>query len=614
MALTQDAAQSAPRIGLAARLAVLASIFVVSFAIYGRSLGNGYSIDDYFITQCHHQTSRGLEAIPEILTTNYMYQGSNGAAYRPVPRIAFAVQHELFGDDPRPGHIANVILHCLAAFVVFGLVAALFPSSGVMLPAITALLFAVHPIHTEVVASLKNRDELMASLFGIACLRAFLQWNRRGTLLWLGAGTLLFALSLLSKGTGHQFLGLIPLVMFFDERRVSPRFFARVFAALSAAIAASAAFWFYVLNFLDQPTAIFVAQSVEEGAFTFAEHPLLYIEGWSTALGTALYSLGYYARLMVFPHPLSFFYGYGAIPIVGVANPVAIVSAVLYLGMAGYAFAQSGRRTIPAFAILFYLGGLAIFANLLIAMHGIIAERHVYTAATGFCLLAAWLATDAIKNRGAAMRSAGTIALVIFVAALGAKAFDRSADWQSHRSLAENDVQSFPDAAIIHAMLAKLDLDEASRLNDSETRSAMYQRGLGHLETMADIAPVYRARVDFSKALLAIHVDHEPETALEFLAQALAHATPRSDDQPADATRYIEPTRIHLLRSRAFSELGVMDKMLQALGEAVIAWNESGKEPVAPDLIKTHSPAAIRTLLTGKLGPDDRAIDNRACP
>jgi hypothetical protein len=615
MAAPPEEPPSRPASRLLAWGAAVLAVFALALAIYTPSLGNGFSIDDHWITENHEQTSRGIEAIPEILTTNYMYQGTQGAAYRPLPRIAFALEHEWFDDDPGPGHVANLVLHCLAALAVFGLVRLLFPEAGLLVPLATALLFVAHPVHTEVVASLKNRDELMASLFGILACTAFVGWNRRGRSRSLALGAGLLGLALLSKESAHQFLGLVPLAMIFD-RVPNPR---RIGLAAVAMAATTAAFWFYVLNFLDQPHALFVAQSTEKGAHTFAEHPLLFIDDFGTRLGTALYALGYYLRLMVFPWPLSFFYGFGAIPLVGLTSPVALLSGVLYTAMAGWAFLATGRRLIggaataagpaspdiAAFAVLFYLGGLATFANLAVPVHGILAERHVYTATSGFCLVAAWAAFGPAASRGATARRAGPLVLGAFLVAFALRAADRSMDWVDHRTLAEADVAKFPDSGIIHAMLAKIEFADAEKSSDAAGRAAHYAAALGHLDRMAEIAPVYRARVAYTRAMFALQVDRDPERALGYLDEVARTLQARAPDAPSDHTRYIHPARVELLRAQVLAELGRDGDTRAALERAAAAWNEGGGETIPEEEVATASDNGLRSRLLGLLGPED---------
>src|SRR5690606_6143813 len=125
-------------------------------------------MDDVMVTKNHKLTSQGLSAIGEIFTSPY-YSDAMGYAYgyRPMVHLSFALEHDIFGETPGAGHFINVILFALSVILFFKLLVKWLGEKNIMYAAIATVLFAVHPIHTEVVASLKNRDEILAFLFVI---------------------------------------------------------------------------------------------------------------------------------------------------------------------------------------------------------------------------------------------------------------------------------------------------------------------------------------------------------------------------------------------------------------------------------------------------------------
>lgn len=123
-------------------------------------------MDDELVTRNHRLTSKGITAIPEIFSSPY-YQDEAGYAYeyRPVPIATFAIEHSLFGDNVFIGHLANCLLY---AFLCYGLFKLLIVIGGVVTPFVAlciTLLFCAHPSHSEVVCSIKNRDEILGLLF-----------------------------------------------------------------------------------------------------------------------------------------------------------------------------------------------------------------------------------------------------------------------------------------------------------------------------------------------------------------------------------------------------------------------------------------------------------------
>lgn len=191
-----------------------ALVFLFSFGIYLNSVFNDYNLDDELVTQNHRLTSKGISAIPEIFTSPY-YEDKAGYKYeyRPIVLITFAIEHSLFGDNPHISHFINVLLYALLCVLLFKLLRELLVGYSAVFVAITALIFAAHPIHTEVVGSIKNRDELLALGFSLAALHfATLYVNTNH---WRNALAvpLLLLIGILSKSSAITFAALIPVLL-----------------------------------------------------------------------------------------------------------------------------------------------------------------------------------------------------------------------------------------------------------------------------------------------------------------------------------------------------------------------------------------------------------------
>jgi len=185
---------------------------VLSFGIYAGTIGHDYNMDDVLVTQGHHLTSKGFSAIGQIFTSPY-YEDDMGYnyEYRPITHVSFATEHGLFGEHAGVSHLINVLLHSVTVLLVFIVSRLMFPLGNLLFPLLATLLFAVHPMHTEAVASIKNRDELLALLFGIGALfHAFRALDRGAVVHWLMI-PLFLTLSLLSKASGAGFLLLVPM-------------------------------------------------------------------------------------------------------------------------------------------------------------------------------------------------------------------------------------------------------------------------------------------------------------------------------------------------------------------------------------------------------------------
>jgi len=169
---------------------------------------------------------QGVSGIPQILSTDIFesfYKQSNaqqqltGGRYRPLSLVTFAIDKQLFGNEPGAKHLVNALLYALSVVVIFfcfhrsfrlSLAASLF----------SAFLFAIHPIHTEVVANVKSRDEILSLLFYVLTLIYFLKWKDTGKRISLLSMLGMFFLALLSKEYAVTLLVILPTVAFVFRR------------------------------------------------------------------------------------------------------------------------------------------------------------------------------------------------------------------------------------------------------------------------------------------------------------------------------------------------------------------------------------------------------------
>lgn len=242
-------------------------IFLLGFGIYINTVRNEYNLDDELVVQNqvpnsdiasgwqvvspHRLTSKGWEAIkfnfgafstdslsgaglgkhlkyflPEVFREPY-YKDNAGYQYefRPIVLFSFALEHAIFArtenqngkevevENPHLSHFFNVVLYALLCVLLFVVMRRLFPQYNPLFAFFVALLFTAHPIHTEVVASIKNRDEIFALGFGLLSVYSALRYVQSSKLRWLLLVPVTFVLGILSKSTTITFVLLVPLAV-----------------------------------------------------------------------------------------------------------------------------------------------------------------------------------------------------------------------------------------------------------------------------------------------------------------------------------------------------------------------------------------------------------------
>lgn len=344
------------------------------------------------------------------------------------------------------------------------------------------LLFLIHPVHTEVVNNLKSRDELLCFIGAILATLAFLKYYDTGKISNVIIGLLWIVFALFSKLTIIVFLVLIPLALYIfrptNWKKIEVTF-GSIFIVLGAlALAKGIA--------LPEPTL---------RVYGYTENPLFFEENFWARIPAGLYALGYYLRLLVFPHPLSFYYGYDAIPIAGWDNAWVYLSLLFHTGIFVYAIYLLPKKHILSFAILFYLIAISMFANIVEPVVGIIADRFLYIASFGFCLgvsytilqlfnLKPYYLNNYIKVPAA---MAAVLAGIFLLSSY--KVISRNNDWESEMTLFTADAQSMPNSSRVHALLAYEIHEGLSEIQNEQERYEQAQLALKHYNRALEIYP-----------------------------------------------------------------------------------------------------------------------------
>lgn len=182
------------------------------FFVFANTISGGYNLDDELVTMNHRFTSQGLTAVKDIFTNSY-YADAMGYAYgyRPMVHLSFAIEHQFFSESPKVSHFFNVLLYVLSIVLFFKLLLKWFGVEQLKLAFLAVILFALHPVHTEVVASIKNRDEILAFLFiiltGLSMVK-YMDRRKVSSLIWIVA---LFTMAMLSKKSAYPMAIVLPV-------------------------------------------------------------------------------------------------------------------------------------------------------------------------------------------------------------------------------------------------------------------------------------------------------------------------------------------------------------------------------------------------------------------
>lgn len=405
-----------------------------------RTIGYDYTLDDPFFTKDNPNVSKGLSAVKEFFT-HAAYYGvfkNHDASYRPLMLTSFAAEKDLFGFNPHTGHLINLLLFALEIVLLFQLLRRLFHSMSVYIPFFMTMLFALHPIHTEVIASIKSRDEIMGLLFSILALTQTLKYADSGKMKHMVLTGLFFFCALMSKETPIALVLIAPMTLyFFREQPLSAIIRATVPYVAVAAV-------YMVMR------AMFIESDGEKVVILVNNNALMAATNYGEKLATLLYIQLKYLILLVLPHPLSYDYSYSQIPIISFAHPKALAALAAIVAMLVYALRRFSKKDVFAYCILFYGMSVIITSNLLVDIGATMAERFIFTGSLGFCMAAVLLIARAMKADTASISMATAkpfmgVMTVICVLYAG-KTFARNEAWRDNLSLYLTGMDTAPDS------------------------------------------------------------------------------------------------------------------------------------------------------------------------
>lgn len=465
------------------------AIFLFTILLYGNSLKNEYALDDEIVTLNNPRVEKGIWGIPQIFTTHHTDNIKQSYGYRPIVLSTYALEYQLFGNLSRStqahiSHFINVILYAISCILIFSLLCKLLESYHIIFPLLITFLFLAHPLHTEVVNNLKCRDELLCFLFCLLTIRHYLNFYDTKEIKYLLYGLLMFVLAFLSKITAFLLLLLIPLIIYFFRKIEWKQLFISFFTILLA-----------IITFRIIKQALFQGSSVRN--LLYFENPLFYEGTFSERIPVAFYTLAYYVKLLVLPHPLSFYYGYNQVALPGWSNVIVWMSLLCCIGIVIFLIRKFPEKNILAFGIVFFLIAIAPFTNLLVPVVGIIGERFAYIASLGFCIVIAYLLLRIFNipfNSKAKIIKLNTGFLVIILAVFGlyvTKVITRNPDWKDHLTLYRHDVKHLDRSAKAHSLLGLAIYTRLFDMPPGQAKNNMVYEAKKHFERALEIYPEY---------------------------------------------------------------------------------------------------------------------------
>ena len=428
----------------------------VACVVYVNTLENGLVFDDSRLV-VKNADIRSLANLGAILSHDVgglpKGHSDHTGSYRPLTTITYALNYAAHGMAPRGYHFVNILLHaacCLLAFLVcLRLLDAWRWAMG------AALLFATHPVHTEAVANVTGRSELLAAGFFLTAILLYLAYRdrpRKGLICGILAS---YAAAMLAKESAVTLPGVIVAI---DGLILWRKHSAREGGPRAQGSAVLPVYVGLVLVAALYLAARYLAVgALTRVPFTEVENPMFFaslVPRWLTRL----YLLVVYARLLLWPVALSADYSFNQIPLLETfGDPRNILTLILFISLSlltSWAFLRA--RTL-GFGLLFTVITFSVASNLVVPIGTVVGERLLYLPSFGFCLAAAWGAGRACQTLRGRRAVQGVRAL--FLALLlfcGIRTACRNPDWRTNMTLMRSAFRVSPNSVKVNHNLGYL--------------------------------------------------------------------------------------------------------------------------------------------------------------
>ncbi len=474
----------------ASRLSMIV-LALLSVGLYLHVINYELVYDDHFVIDRNasmEAVSTNFTAIFDLFSQEYwagvnpdspeMLKVKGQGLYRPLSLFLWALIHPFHGATTTWAyHLLSILANALAVVLLYRAVVYLFENQR--LAFVAALVFALHPLHSEAVAYVAGLHDVLSAAAVFLGLMLFVRpRNSNGG---LSAGSHLGILAALFVGllAKEQTILLLPVLMLTDGfmsvqgrgLRMSQR--TLLYGGLLAVTALHVLMRYNAIGYL----------SPQDGAISILDNPLIF-EDFQTRLINGLKLMAKATWLFLWPQDLASDYSFNAIPVSNsFLQPAPLAGLVLVASLLMLGLGRMKRWPALCWGILFFLGCTAFFSNIIAPIGTIFAERLTYLPTAGACVAVAALIDRFILSRGLKDDTMHPLALsvvVIMGLALAIRTVDRNAEFKNSLSLFEAAREVSPRSARVHFQLGGI-----------EAKNELFTRAENSMLTSLSILPTF---------------------------------------------------------------------------------------------------------------------------
>jgi tetratricopeptide (TPR) repeat protein len=446
-------------------------LVVLGFLLYANTLPGKFLWDDYGLVRDNAQI-KSLSGVKKILVTN-IGAGSGVASnfYRPLQIFTYALDYSLWKLNPAGYHLTSILFHIAVALALYWLVSVVF--KDYQLSFLASSLFIIHPLHTETVAYISARADIIAALFFLLTFIFYIKHLHSGSNKPLICALLFYPLALLAKESSLIFPLLALFYHYVFRVKIRPR--------------AS-------LFFLFEIAAYFLLR------LAVLKSPLLILSGsepFYHRLPGFFLALGEYARLIILPFNLHMEYG---LKLFKFSHPGVIPGAFI-LSAALFCMFKKWKNKVWPFAIGWFLIMLLPVANLY-PINAYMAEHWIYLPSAGIFIAGSYAILS--LHRLKYLRIFAKILIILLIFYYTCLTTQQNNYWRSPFILLGKTLEYAPDSPRANNELG----NEYALLGDSQKAESYYRKAIitdpRYKEAYVGLGNLY-CRIDKPDQALALY-------------------------------------------------------------------------------------------------------------
>ncbi len=464
-------------------------IALIGFLIYAKTISFDFALDDASALNDNFVIKNGQYG--DIMTKSYRYGYwmSKGTLYRPISQLMFAAEWSMKPNTPAIHHFINVLLYAFTGFLLMLTFSNIFKRYHLIFPFACCLLFIAHPVHVEVVANIKSRDEILALLFCVSALYDLWKYFDTQKIYWLVFAVLSYTLAMFSKEGAITFLAVFPLAIYcFREDWKNKIWTAGLF----------------IIPIIVYLITRFSVLGDLKGVATISplDNAIAAGNGLGEELATAFLFIGYYFKALFVPITLVSDLGFSQVPPRGFGDVGVLISLILFVALAVVAVWQLLKRSPIGFGLALFFATFSISSNLITLIGTCYGERLLYAPSLGFAIafvaFLAWiLKVDLTPDKGnwktvfsKSTPFMGIIGVLVLLYAV--RTHLRNPVWHSSYTLYEADIEQSPKSAKLNFHRAIELVKKGKEINNNPTKRNEYlDKGMQHFKNAIQLYPEY---------------------------------------------------------------------------------------------------------------------------